>query len=213
MSKTKGNVLDPFRVIEHYGLDALRYYLLRDVRFGQDGAVSYDAVHERYHADLANDLGNLVIAPTAMVDRYRDGAVPAAATDAGHRRRADVERRRASPSTSSASSSPRRSRRPGSSVRALNRFVEEQAPWTLAKDPGARGELDVVARHAGRRHPRGRHPAAPASCPAPPQRMLTAVGAGDDTSWERAAPGRGGRRARASRPSARSSRASTSRIA
>ena len=88
MSKTMGNVLDPFRVIERYGLDALRYYLFRDVRFGGDGAVSYDAVHERYHAELANDLGNLVSRTVAMVGRYRDGAVPAG----GHRARARGDR-------------------------------------------------------------------------------------------------------------------------
>ena len=60
MSKSVGNVLDPFRVIERYGLDALRYYLFRDVRFGGDGDVSYERVHDRFNLELANDLGNLL---------------------------------------------------------------------------------------------------------------------------------------------------------
>jgi methionyl-tRNA synthetase len=189
MSKTKGNVLDPFRVIDHYGLDALRYYLFRDVRFGGDGAVSYDSVHERYHADLANDLGNLVNRSVAMIDRYRAGTVPDAETapaiadvltSSVTRFAEHVERFELTEAIEAA----------WESIRALNRFVEEQAPWTLAKDPERAGELDTVLATLAD----GVRVVAillASLMPGTAARMLQAVGAGDGTSWELAAPGQG----------------------
>ena len=81
MSKSLGNVLDPFEVIEEYGTDALRFYLMRDVPFGNDGAVGMDAVRARYDAELANEFGNLASRTIAMVQRYRDGVVPAVDRD------------------------------------------------------------------------------------------------------------------------------------
>ena len=81
MSKSLGNVLDPFAVIERFGADALRFYLLRDVPFGQDGSVSTAAFEQRYSSELANDFGNLASRTLAMVVRYRDGAVAASAVD------------------------------------------------------------------------------------------------------------------------------------
>src|SRR4051794_30238763 len=75
MSKSIGNVLDPFEVLETYGVDALRYYLARDVAFGDDGKVGMEAVHSRYESELANELGNLASRTTNMVARYRDGKV------------------------------------------------------------------------------------------------------------------------------------------
>src|SRR3712207_3087369 len=76
MSKSLGNVLDPFEVIDQYGVDALRFYLMRDVGFGEDGSVSFDGVHTRYTSELANDLGNLASRTLSMVRKYRDGEVP-----------------------------------------------------------------------------------------------------------------------------------------
>ena len=73
MSKTRGNAMDYRPVAALYGPDALRYYLLREVAFGQDGGVGYAGMHERYHSDLANELGNLVSRSIAMVTRYRGG--------------------------------------------------------------------------------------------------------------------------------------------
>ena len=104
MSKSLGNVLDPFEVIERFGADALRFYLLRDVPFGQDGSVSTASFELRYESELANELGNLASRTIAMLLRYRDGAVPArrarrrrsTATSPGSRergRRADRPRR------------------------------------------------------------------------------------------------------------------------
>src|ERR1700729_955045 len=75
MSKSLGNVLDPFEVIERFGSDALRFYLLRDVPFGQDGSVSTASFEQRYESELANDYGNLASRSIAMIARYRDGVV------------------------------------------------------------------------------------------------------------------------------------------
>ena len=76
MSKSLGNVLDPFAIIERFGSDALRYYLLREVSFGRDGSVSTAGFEARYESELANDYGNLATRTLAMLERYRDGAGP-----------------------------------------------------------------------------------------------------------------------------------------
>ncbi len=82
MSKSLGNVLDPFEAIERFGADALRFYCFREVSFGQDGSISTAGFEARYETELANDFGNLASRVLAMVERYRDGVVPVAAVDA-----------------------------------------------------------------------------------------------------------------------------------
>lgn len=77
MSKSKGNIVDPFILCERYGVDALRYYMLREVPFGQDGNFTNEIFLKRRNSDLANDLGNLVSRVTAMVAQYFDGVIPA----------------------------------------------------------------------------------------------------------------------------------------
>ena len=76
MSKSLGNVLDPFEVMDTFGTDALRYYCFREVSFGQDGGVSTITFGERYETELANEFGNLASRTLSMIDRYRDGVVP-----------------------------------------------------------------------------------------------------------------------------------------
>ena len=143
MSKSLGNVIDPFQVMDLYGTDALRHYLFREVAFGQDGNVSSAGFEARYTSELANEYGNLASRTLAMVSRYRAGAVPAAEPPA-----ALIEAFEGAPEAVAA----RFDRADISGaleeawqlVRALNRFVQEEEPWRLAKDP-ARGErLDSV---------------------------------------------------------------------
>ncbi len=143
MSKSLGNVLDPFAVIERYGPDALRFYLLRDVPFGQDGSVSTAAFELRYESELANELGNLASRTIAMVHRYRGGVAPAVALDseldgelAGLAQEVEAMIDRAELTAALDAIWQR--------VRRLNRYVEERAPWQLAKDGERAGELDCV---------------------------------------------------------------------
>src|SRR5262249_50796812 len=82
MSKSLGNVIDPFEVMDTFGTDTLRYYLFREVSFGQDGSLSTTGFETRYNAELANEYGNLASRTLAMIGRYRDGVVPEADVDA-----------------------------------------------------------------------------------------------------------------------------------
>jgi methionyl-tRNA synthetase len=141
MSKSLGNVLDPFEVMDAYGVDALRFYLMRDVPFGADGAVGMDAVRTRYEAELANEYGNLASRTVAMIQRYRDGRVPAGPTDralgtefAGLREQVAGLMDRAEATQALELIWQR--------VRRLNQYVEERAPWQLARDPANAEALD-----------------------------------------------------------------------
>jgi len=144
MSKSLGNVLDPFAVIDRFGSDALRFYLLREVPFGQDGAVSTASFEQRYESELANELGNLASRTIAMLERYRDGAAPrdvgvdpALVPDfAGLPERVSEHLDRAELTLALDEIWQR--------VRRLNRYVEEQAPWQLAKDDARAEDLDRV---------------------------------------------------------------------
>jgi methionyl-tRNA synthetase len=141
MSKSLGNVLDPFEVMDEFGTDALRFYLMRDVAFGGDGAVGMDAVRSRYETELANEYGNLASRTIAMISRYREGNVPQVPTD--ETLAADFDGLpeqvagllgRAEPTQALELIWQR--------VRRLNRYVEERAPWQLAKDPVDSDALD-----------------------------------------------------------------------
>jgi methionyl-tRNA synthetase len=181
MSKSLGNVLDPFEAMDSYGVDALRYYLSRDVQFGADGSVSIEALAARYDGELANELGNLASRSIAMLHRYRDGQVPDGELDlsdefaglhedvAGRLDRADL--------TGALEAIWQR-------VRRLNRYVEERAPWTLAKDEARAGDLDRVLRTLAE----GVRTLAVLLWPWIPgssEKLLGAVGR-DDTAYEKA---------------------------
>jgi methionyl-tRNA synthetase len=143
MSKSLGNVLDPFEVIERFGADALRFYLLRDVPFGTDGSVSSAAFELRYETELANELGNLASRTIGMLTRYRDGAVVASTVDPGLRPDFDGLRERVVELIDRAELTLALDEI-WQRVRRLNRYVEEQAPWQLAKDETRAADLDMV---------------------------------------------------------------------
>src|SRR3954449_6768747 len=143
MSKSLGNVIDPFEVIDVFGADALRFYLFREVAFGQDGSVSTEGFEQRYTSELANELGNLANRTHSMVGRYRDGVVPKADPPAELIAEFDsladevcgaMDRTEISAALESI----------WKRVRALNRFVQEQEPWKMAKDESASDRLDQV---------------------------------------------------------------------
>ncbi|NLT07327.1 MAG: methionine--tRNA ligase [Solirubrobacterales bacterium] len=143
MSKSLGNVLDPFEVMDVYGTDALRYYLLREVSFGQDGSISPEGFETRYNTELANEYGNLASRTFAMIGKYRDGVVPAADPAPEVAMQFDglaaaVKERIDAVEVSAALDDV------WERVRALNRFVTEREPWKLAKDEAAATELDCV---------------------------------------------------------------------
>jgi methionyl-tRNA synthetase len=146
MSKSLGNVLDPFEVIERFGSDALRFYCLREVSFGQDGSVSAAGFEVRYETELANDWGNLASRVLAMLERYREGVVPQAEPDpelaAGDDGLARVEARVAE--LLDRSELTQALEQIWLRVRRLNRYVEETRPWELAKDDASAARLDQV---------------------------------------------------------------------
>jgi methionyl-tRNA synthetase len=147
MSKSEGNVVDPLILIDKYGVAAIRYFLLRDIPSGQDGYYSEDALVQRINADLANDYGNLVSRTVAMVERYFDGTVPAT----GDLQPLDVELRDLATSVSEEASGFMDGIDFANALAAIfrlisraNKYIDETAPWVLAKDPGQRDRLATV---------------------------------------------------------------------
>jgi methionyl-tRNA synthetase len=147
MSKTRGNVLDPFAVIEDVGAEPLRYYLMREVTLGQDGDVSLEGLRARYNNELANELGNLVSRTVSMIGKYRDGAIPqagpegeslAAVAAEGGAMVAKAAEQYADLNVTAALDTI------WEFVRRLNKLVEEEAPWKLAKDEAQAARLDAV---------------------------------------------------------------------
>lgn len=146
MSKSKGNVVDPFTLINHYGLDAVRYYLLREVPFGSDGSYTEEAFVLRTNTDLANDLGNLLSRTTQMINKFGGGKVPApvAAEDDGvlSQLAAEVVKEYETAfdnleiSTAVASI--------WKLVGRANKYIDEQAPWVLARDASKADKLATV---------------------------------------------------------------------
>ncbi|MBI3252289.1 MAG: methionine--tRNA ligase [Candidatus Omnitrophica bacterium] len=142
MSKSRGNVIDPLEISARFGVDAYRYFLLREASFGQDGTFSEEAFILRYNTDLANDLGNLLQRTLTMCEKYFGGEIPPGASSAFRgelRDRADgllpkLEglMRRLAFSDALAEI--------WALVNQANRFIESQAPWKLSKE-GKAGEL------------------------------------------------------------------------
>ncbi|HEX9780232.1 MAG TPA: methionine--tRNA ligase [bacterium] len=154
MSKSLGNIIDPSAVLTHvlaaqpHAADVYRYFLLREVPFGQDGGFSEDALRVRLNADLGNDLGNLVHRTLSMIERYEGGAIPAG-DGLGSEDRALREAVQALPGTLDAAMADVQF---SSALEAImrvisqaNQYIESQAPWTLAKQGDSR-RLRAVLR-------------------------------------------------------------------
>ena len=141
MSKSTGNVVDPVAVIDEWGVDAFRFYVLRELDIGPDGNWTDAGFQARYSAELANGLGNLVNRSLSMLKRYRNGVVPPAsqelakeAEEAIAHTRALLEQNRLQAALQSI----------WSLVTRANQYVDQTAPFRLAKDPAQAARLDNV---------------------------------------------------------------------
>ena len=151
MSKSKGNVVDPVTLIDRYGLDAMRYYLLREVPFGSDGVFTPESFVDRVNHDLANDLGNLLNRTVAMISKYFDGEIPAHAgtvtsyddslEDLVSATLTKVENEMDHMEFSVALSSI------WQLVSRTNKYIDETQPWILAKNDDQKDQLASVMSH------------------------------------------------------------------
>ena len=188
MSKSLGNVIDPLDLIDIYGVDPVRFYLFRVATFGQDGSISVDGLHERYERELGNDLGNLLSRTTAMIARYRDGRLGSAVVSEDlaadfDRVRTQVSERFDEFDLTGALEVV------WELVRRLNRHVERNAPWELAKDPARSGELDRVLFELADGL-RAAAIALAAFVPDTSERILAALRQPEGLAWDDVAPGR-----------------------
>jgi len=146
MSKTKLTGIHPFQVIDHFGTDSYRYYFMRDIRFGEDGSFSWEAMTDRHNADLANGLGNLASRVLAMLGSYFDGRVPEPTVEGAEADLPEViqDAARRFDELMVAVQLHRALAAVWDIVTRANRYLVEKEPWKVAGDASRRGELASV---------------------------------------------------------------------
>lgn len=147
MSKSKGNVVDPIKLVEDFGVDAVRYYLMREVAFGTDGSYSTEAFIRRINSDLANDLGNLLNRTVAMVEQYFDGVIPEPGSETDY----DLDLKETANEELTAMAEDMENLQFSTAlehlwtfIRRTNKYIDQTTPWILAKDEDKKDELGTV---------------------------------------------------------------------
>lgn len=147
MSKSKGNVIDPLALIDEFGADAIRYFLLREIVFGNDGNFSRDALITRINSDLANDLGNLLHRTVSMIEKYHGGVV----TNAGVSEAVDEDLINLVNTTAANFEKDMDAMEINSAIKGVwalisraNKYIDETGPWILAKDEAKAARLQTV---------------------------------------------------------------------
>lgn len=147
MSKSKGNVVDPVVLVNHFGTDPVRYYLLREIPFGSDGIFNNELFIKKINSDLANDLGNLLSRTTAMIEKYFDGVIPSPVV------KEDIDKDLISIATSAYLKVekhmddlriPEALDEVWALIGRANKYIDETTPWILAKDESKKERLGTV---------------------------------------------------------------------